>query len=309
MKSLLTSLTSLLALLGLSSCLIQSESPLESSSNEVNLIQSGDIVVANWGNDSLLLLNPDGSYKAELVNEQTSNTILLNGLYFDPVSRQILFAYDHSTTSLDGVRSISLFDGSQETFLSNNNLSGSLYGITRLTSGEVLVIDSNNRIERFDEDGSYNGAFTGFSSSLRDITRLESGGFVVCSTSTSNTVRLYDSIGTLQATASGSTPPPSIGGLQGVSCLEAPNGNIIVLYSGGTDAVRAYSSDLSTVIWTFTDTNVLRTPGKLAVKPDGNILATDTYYDHVLELNPLGGLEQILSGSVLSDPSNIIVVP
>lgn len=308
MKSLQISLTSLLALLSLSSCLIQSESPLESSSNEVNLIQSGDIVVANWGNDSILLLHPDGSYKAELVNEQTSTTILLNGLYYDSVTNQVLYTYDHSTTSLDAVRSISLFDGSQDLFLQNANLAGSLYGVTRLSNGEILVIDSNNRIERFTDDGVYNGALTGFNSSLRDITRLSTGGFVVCSTATSNTVRIYNSAGALQASASGTTPAPSIGGQQGVSCIEDASGNIIVAYSGGTDAVRAYSSNLSTVLWTYTDTNTLRTPGKLALKANGNILVTDTNYDHILELNPQGGLVSILGGSVLSDPSNIIVI-
>lgn len=308
MKSLTLGMTSLLVLLSLCSCLIQTDSPLESSSNEVNLIQSGDIVVANWGNDSILLLNPDGSYKAELVNEQTSTTVTLNGLYFDSLTNQVLFGYDHSTPTLDGVRSISLFDGSQELYLSNNNLAGALYGITRLVSGEILVIDSNNRIERFDEDGNYNGAYTGFTSSLRDVTRLQNGGFVVCSTSTSNTVRLYNGSGVLLASASGTSPAPSIGGQQGVSCIEDAEGNIIVAYSGSTDAVRAYSSNLATVLWTYTDTNLLRTPGNLALKSNGHILMSDTNYDHILELNSQGGLVSILGGSVLSDPSNIIVI-
>lgn len=298
-------------LFSLSSCIVSSDSPISSSANDVNLIQRNDIVVSNAGNDSIVLLDSDGNYKATLVDVDTTSTLIFNGLAYDGVNREVLYTYDHTTAALDGVYGISLYDGASRLVLSNNQLSGVLPGLARLTNGELLVLETNTTVEKFSAAGARVGApFTSaMTSAVVDITRLSTGGFVVCSSGTANTVRTYTAAGVLQNSATSASPTPTLGAMPATSCSEAPNGNIIVSYSGTTDAVRAYSANLSTVVWTFTDTNVLATPGKLAIRANGNVLITDTGYDHLVELDSNGGFVRVIGGSVLSDPNNIVVIP
>lgn len=304
-------LLSLSILFILTSCLVSSESPISSSANDVNLIQRNDIIVSNAGNDSIILLDSDGNYKATLVDVNTSTTITFNGLAYDGVNRKVLYAYDHQTAALDAIYGISLYDGSSHLVLSNNQLSGTLPGLARLTNGELLILETNGTIEKFSASGTRIGApFTStMTTTVADVSRRVNGGYVVCSSGTSNTVRTYTAAGVLQNTATSANPAPSLGGMAATSCSEAPNGNIIVSYSGTTDAVRAYNSNLSSVVWTFTDTNVLSTPAKLAIQANGNVLITDTGYDHIVELDSNGGFVRTIGGSVLSDPNNIVVIP
>lgn len=298
-------------LLTLTSCLISSDSPISSSANDVNLIQRNDIVVSNAGNDSIVLLDSDGNYKATLVDVVTTNTVIFNGLAYDGINNKVLYTYDHTTASLDGVYGISLFDGSSHLVLANNQLSGVLPGLARLTNGELLILETNTTIEKFSAVGTRVGApFTaGMTSAVVDVTRLSTGGYVVCSTGTANTVRTYNASGVLENTATSATPTPTLGAMGASSCSEAPNGNIVVSYSGTTDAVRTYNSTLSSVVWSYTDTNVLSTPGKLAIRSNGNVLITDTGYDHLVELDVNGVFVRTIGGSVLSDPNNIVVIP
>lgn len=307
MKSLLT--FSLLFLLA--SCLVSSDSPISSSANDVNLIQRNDIIVSNAGNDSIILLDADGNYKSTLVDVDTTTTITFNGLAYDGVNREVLYAYDHQTAALDAIYGLSLFDGSSRLVLSNNQLAGTLPGLARLTNGELLILETNGTIEKFTAAGARVGApFTSaMTTTVADISRRTNGGYVVCSSGTSNTVRTYTAAGVLQNTATSANPAPSLGGMAATSCSESPDGSIIVSYSGTNDAVRAYSSNLSTVLWTFTDTNVLSTPAKLAIRANGNVLITDTGYDHIVELDSNGAFVRTIGGSVLSDPNNIVVIP
>jgi WD40 repeat protein len=298
-------------LLSLCSCVFNDETPIESFSNEVNLVQSGDIVVANSGNDSIILLNSDGSYKSTLVNTQTSNTLIYNGLAWDPINKVILFNNDSSVTGFDAINSISLFDGGVDPVVSNNQLNGVLRGVARLEGGELIVLEGNTSAEKFSANGTRIGSpfLTGLTSATSDVTKLSTGGFIICSTSTSNTVRIYDADGVVLATATSTSPAPSLGGMQAKSCTEDQQGRIIVAYSGGTDAVRMYDASLSTVIWTYTNTTVFSNPGKLAMKANGNILVTDLTFHHIIELDPNGAQVDILGGVALSTPSDIVVVP
>lgn len=307
----LTNSLILIMLITFSSCLLKDESPISSSSNDVNLIQSDDIIISNLGNDTIVLLDSDGSYKDVLVDSQTTSTLIYNGLAYDHIDDRILFAYDSTTTGQDAIMAISLFDGEVSTVLSNGQLNGTLPGVARLTTGDFVMLEGTSAVEKFTSTGTRVGTpfLTGMTTTLADITRLSGGGFILCSSGTSNTVRIYNATGTLQSSATSANPVPTLGALASTSCTQDPSGRIVVAYSGGTDAVRVYNSSLSTVIWTFTDTNVLTTPGKLAVRSNGNILITDTGFDHIVELSPEGSLVRVIGGAVLSDPSNIVVVP
>lgn len=294
-----------------SSCILKNESPIESTSSEGNLIQSGDIVVTNAGNDTIVLLHEDGSYKDTLVDSQSDSQLIYNGLAYDAINKYVLFTYDHLTAIYDAVKKIDLYDGAVTTLISNNNLQGTLPGLARLTGGELLVLEGTNTAEKFLANGTRSGApfIATLTTNVADITKLSTGGFVTCSSGTANTVRTYNAAGVVQATATSASPVPTLGALASTSCTQDSSGNIIVAYSGATDAVRMYNSSLSTVLWTFTDTNVLTTPGKLAMKSNGNILVTDTGLNHIVEIDPNGALVRVIGGAVLSTPNNLIVIP
>jgi len=305
----------LFSLILIQSCILKKDSPIESSSNDGNLIQTGDIVVSNAGNDSIVLLHSDGTYKAVLYDIPTTSTVLFNGLAWDSLNKVLLFNYDSTTATFDEVKSIAPFDGAVKTVISNSNLNGTLPGIARLTGGELLVIEGTNAIEMFLADGTRSGNpfLTGLNATMADVTKLSNGGFVACSSSTANTVRTYDVAGVVQATATSSNPVnatnPTLGAIASTSCTQDATGRIIVAYSGATDAVRVYDSAMSAPIWTFIDTNVLTTPGKLAIRANGNILVTDTGFHHIVEISSTGALVQVIGGAVLSTPNNIVVVP
>lgn len=303
----------LLSLLGLSSCLLTDESPLESNSNDVNLIQSGDLVVVNAGNDTIVLLDSEGTYKSVLFDSQTDGTLSFGGLAYDSINKKVLFTYDSTTAALDSVRSIDLFDGSSNVLISNANLTGTLPGLARLTGGELMVLEGTNTVEKFLSTGvrSGNPFLATLTTNVTDLSKLSTGGFVTCSTGTANTVRTYNAAAAIQATATSGTPVgvPALGAIPATSCIEDISGNIIVSYSGATDAVRAYNSTLGAVLWTYTNTAHLTTPGKLSKRSNGNILITDTGFNHIVELDPNGVFVQIIGGSVLSTPSNIVVIP
>lgn len=295
-----------------SACLISSDSPIESSSNDVNLIQTNDIIVANSGNDSIVLLDSDGNYKAVLADSATSATLIYNALAYDSVNDQILFNYDSTTAALDAIMSISKYNGQISTVITNSNLNGTLQGLARLVDGDLVTVEGTNGLEKFDSDGVRVGApfASGLTATIVDLKPLSNGGYVLCSTATANTVNTYDSAGVLQATATSALPLPSLGALAAAGCIQDDSGRIIVSYSGGTDAVRVYTdSTMSTVDWTFTDTNVLTTPGNVAVRPNGNILVLDTAFNHIVEISSSGALVGVIGGSVLATPNRILVVP
>lgn len=304
----------LILMLGLSaSCILTNESPIESSSNDVNLIQTGDIVVVNNGNDTIVLLDSDGTYKSVLFDSQTDATLLFGGLAYDQTNKKILFSYDSTNGALDAVRSIGLFDGTSTSLISNSNLNGTLPGLARLTGGELLVLEGTNTAEKFLANGTRvgNPFIATLTANVVDINRTSSGGFVACSTATATTVRTYNAAAAVQATATSAAPVgvPALGAIGASACVEDSTGNIIVAFSGGTDAVRAFNPTMTTVLWTYVNTANLTTPGKLSIRPNGNILVADSGFNHIVELDSLGNFVRVIGGAVLSAPGSILVVP
>ena len=293
-----------------SSCIISSDSPIESSSDDVNLIQRGDIVVSNLNTDSIVLLDEDGNFKTTLYDVPVTATLLLTGIHWDRVNEEVLFIYDSTTNALDAVQAINVYDGSIRTVLTNNQLQGVLPAVARLTGGDLLIVETASTSEKFNSNGVRQGApfINTLTATVADIAPLINGGFIVCSSGTANTVRTYNLAGAVQAIATSASPTPSLGALASTSCVQAEDGTIYVAYSGATDAVRAYNSTLATTLWTFTDTNVLTTPGKMSLRPNGNILVTDTGFHHIVEIDSNGALVQTLGGTVLNNPAHIAVV-
>lgn len=294
----------------LSGCLLKDDSPVESSSDDVNLIQSGDIVIVNNNSDAILLLNSDGTYKEALVDSPTDATLLFGGVTYDRTNNQLLYLHDSTTNANDAVRAISLYDGEVSTYLTNSNLAGVLPGLARLTGGELVVLETTTVVEKFLADRTRITPFTPtLTATVLDIRDLNDGGFMVCNNATTNSVRTFSVAGVTVATATSASPAPSLGALAPSGCDQGPNGNIAVVYSGATDSVRMYNSALSTISWTFSDNNVLTTPGRLSVGPNGHTYVIDTGFNHIVEIDENGSLVQTIGGTVLSGPAQILVVP
>lgn len=294
-----------------SSCILKNESPIETSSDDVNLIQRGDIVVSNLNTDSIILLDSEGNFKDTLLDSPIDNTLMFAGLHWDSLNKEVIFLYDSTNNALDAVKAINPYDGSIRTVLSNNQLGAVLPAVARLTSGDLLIVEQASTAEKFNSSGVRQGApfISTLTATVADIAPLNNGGFITCSSGTANTVRTYNAAGTVQATATSAAPVPSLGALAATSCVQDQDSGVIyVAYSGATDAIRAYNSALTTVAWTFTDTNVLTTPGKISLRPNGNILVTDTGFHHIVEIDTNGALVQVLGGTVLNNPAHITVV-
>lgn len=296
----------------ITACIVSSESPIESSSNEANLIQTGDILISNAGTDSIILYNSEGTFKANLIDVSDSN-LIMNGLAFDSLNDQILFTYDSATAALDSVKAMSLFDGSVSNYISNSNLTATAFpGIARLTGGDLLVLEGTNTAEKFLSTGvrSGNPFLNTITTNVADIGAMSNGGFVTCSSGVATTVRTYNSAGVAQASATSAVPAPSMGSAMAASgCLENPvTGQIVVAFNGANDGVRAFDSTLATISWTYQDTNYLANPGRIAVRPNGNILVLDLTANHIVELDTNGAFVRTIDLPV-STPNSILVVP
>jgi hypothetical protein len=310
MKLLLLFICLLFSIFG---CVVNlEESPHATRDQDGYLIAPGDIIVANVGNDSIIWLGPDGRFKGNLYDVDTDANVLLAGLSWDSVGKKILFNYDHLTiTALDKTIAIDPIDASIRTVVTNANLNGILPGAARLSGGDYIVAEGTTTIEKFSTGSVRVGApfLTIATGNSVDLQPLNNGGFLNCVTGTANTVRTYDSAGVVQATATSATPGVTLGAVASSGCVQLPNGNIAVAYSGATDAVRIYDSTLTTVVGTFIDTSYLTTPGKVAGTPEGNVIVTDTAFNHIVEITQAGGFVRTLGGNVLATPTSIMIIP
>ena len=121
-------------------------------------------------------------------------------------------------------------------YITNSNLNGILPGLAVLNDGSILILEGATFAEKFSSEKVRTGNpyISGLIANTVDITKLSTGGFVVCSSSTANTVRTYTAAGVLVATATSALPAPTLGPLPATSCTEDSKGNIIVAYSGAT---------------------------------------------------------------------------
>lgn len=293
-------------------CVVDEKSPVETFNNAVNMIQSDDIVVVNQTNDSIVLLDPDGNFKTTLVDEPTSTTINFSGLNWDSVDKRLIFVYDSSIVSLEGVRSISPYNGRVEEVINTVALTGTMRSLARLTNGDYIIAESATVLEKFDSNlvRVGNPFMTTLVNANNDLNALSTGGFLSCSSSTGSAIRTHTVTGTTVATASATVPTPSMGSAMAcIGAKERPDGTIAVSYSGTNDGVRVYSADLSTIVWTYQNSTVLSNPGKLAVRSNGNVLVPDLTLHHIVELSSTGQFVRIIQGAFVASAGHIKVIP
>lgn len=209
----------------------------------------------------------------------------------------------------DRVLSVSAEDCSVSEFETDPNIMGNIRGITRLASGDVLVVET--AVERLNVLSNGRGSRTtngGWPKTLQTagtgISARAGGGFVHCSTTTA-VVRTYDDSGTQINTKSSGI----IGTTIAADCRELKNGNIVTVWSGTTDTVSIYNPTLSSTVATFSDLAFLSTPGEVAQRGNGNLLILDRLLNYIVEIGEDGTFIRTLGGALLSTPEFIEVIP
>ena len=270
------------------------------SEEAVACIESGDIVVTNSGSDALVVFNPDGTYKSTpfYVSSATEN---LYGVTWSSLTGEILIVVD----GVDRVVALNPEDCSTRTVILDANFTGTVRGITQLTSGDILLSENNN-IERFGSNGNRvtSGWPLAAQSAATGLSALANGGFVHCSTTT-DVVRTYSSTGVQAATRSSGIAATT----DAMDCFVMGSGNIATAWSGTTDTVSIYSSALSPVA-SYSNTAYLGAPGGIAQRAnDGNLLVVDRIYNHVVEITNTGTFVGTFGSGILSTPEFILVIP
>lgn len=281
------------------------------SDENTDVIQSGDIVVSNQGADSVLLFDSTGVFKDVIFEISTVNGEAITGITENSLTDEVLVAVDGTPDRVMAIKKSDL--SSREYIRDNTNFTGTIRGLTFLTSGDTLVVETSN-IEKFDSMG-YRVTTGSWPKSLQTtgsgLDALSNGGFIHCSTGT-DVVRTYDDAGTQVATVSSGIAATT----DAADCKVSTDGGIVAAWSGTTDTIRKYSADLSTATWSYSSLSVLSTPSGIAVRANGNVLAMDSVFNHVVEISFDGttAVGTILRGSdvdiddMLSTPQFIWVV-
>ncbi|MCO5143220.1 MAG: hypothetical protein M9962_09040, partial [Oligoflexia bacterium] len=239
--------------------------------------------------------------------------LVLDGTTTDTPYGIAVYDSDNILVSVDGTDRIVKVNltrgsGSDSIFYMNTALlTGNLRNITRLTSGDILIVETSN-IERFTAAGLRvtTGAWPKALQTVgTGLERIPSGGFVHCSTTT-DVVRTYSDDGTQIATqASGIAGTTDV-----IDCAAAPDGRIAAAFSGTTDTIRIYtSSTLASVSCNFSDVGLVGAPAAIAFRPNGNLLITDSTNNTFTEIDTSCTLVQSFSSPFLATPTSLRVMP
>jgi hypothetical protein len=264
--------------------------------------ESTDVLVSNGGTDTILAYSADGTFKRIIFQLSTVSGEAIYGLDYMAATGEVIVAIDGT----DRVMAIDPTDCSARNLVANVNLTGTLRGVTQLSGGDILVVETNN-VERFTSDGvrvTSGGWPLSLQTAGTDIHALSAGGFVHCSTTT-DVVRTYSDAGVQAATRSSGIASTT----DAVGCKELSNGSIAVAWSGTTDSVVIYSSNLATAQYTYSNTSVLSTPGSLAEKANGNILIADRTLNYLVEITATGTYVGQFAAGLLNTPEYVLVIP
>ncbi|MCO5141935.1 MAG: hypothetical protein M9962_02465 [Oligoflexia bacterium] len=271
-------------------------SPVDDTTDSTSF--SNYIVVSSQLNQSVVLLDPSGNFVRELLvlDGETTDTPYGVGIYD---SSHILVPVD----GVDRVMKIDLSVGksSAEVFILNSNLSGNIRNLTRLVSGDILVVETS-AIEKFNANGvriTSGGWPKTLLATSTGLEKLPGEGFVLCATGT-KAVRTYDDSGTQIATASN-------GALNVNDCAAASDGRIAAAYNGAGDTVRIYTdSTLASVSCNYLGS---ADPDVVAFRPNGNLLIADGTANIIYEIDENCNYIGSISSPSLATPTGMRVLP
>ncbi len=262
------------------------------------------IVVASTLNQAVSLLDPNGNFLREV--------LVLDGTTTDAPAGIGVFDSENILVSVEGVdrvmkANLTAGPSSASNLILSSQLSGTLANVTRLESGDILVVETSN-VERFTSVGTRvtTGSWPkALQTTGSGIEKIAGGGFVHCSTGT-DVVRTYTDAGVQIATAAS-----GIGGTTDVrDCAGDNSGKIAAAFNGTTDTIRIYSdSTLATTVCSFSDTSLLADPRALDFRPNGNLLIADGTSNVLIEIDGSCGFVRQISSAALATPVGLKVMP
>lgn len=270
---------------------------------------SNYIVVGSAGSQTVTLLDPNGNVVRDLLRLDPTTTEEPRGFAMFDSSRILISIEGGATAGVDRVMIVDLNSdySSAQNFHLSGNLSGTLFGVARLASGDVIVTETN-AVERFLSNGN-RVTSGGWPFSLQTagtgLAALSNGGFIHCSTG-SDVVRAYNNAGTQTSTVASGIAATT----DARDCAVSAGGLVGAAFNGTTDTIRVYStSALSSVVYSFSNLTILANPTALSFRPNGNVLAVDNTLGHIVEITSAGSLLTTYVPSAVNSPTAIMVVP
>lgn len=289
-----------LSLLLVSACLLQ-EDPKPTSSNL--LVQTGDLVVVSFTNDTLVVFDSKGNLKRTLYTlANTAESI--TGITWLSSSNEILISIDGGT---DRIEAISIIDGTSRYFYLNTTYyTGTLLGIGEI-NGDI-VANETATLERFNSNGirKTGTAWPGAVPSVQKAMTLANGDWLSCSSTAGLRVN-PDSMTSIAATSS----LASQGGIAASwGCGQLSNGRIVASWNGASDYVYSYNETLADPVALVDNVaSTLSDPRGVGIGPDDEIYVADATGNKIVQLDADGEVIRVFGTNVLQGPRHVLVVP
>lgn len=260
---------------------------------------SGNVIVSTTGNDAVFMFDSDGNF-LDLLYALPASAGQVYGMTWNAPTQEVLVAID----APDYVVAIDPATKASRLAFIHGQFAGNIRGIAYLPVSQDIVVAETSGIERFRQDGTRVTSGWPLSggnlNSPWSLSTRASGGFVACNVGGSDVVQTIGEDGVeIDSVVVGGNP---------YGCKELSDGRIAVARQTG-DELRIYSSDLSTLELTWSDTVSMTDPRGVGELGNGNILISDVSYDHIVVITPSGTLVKEFGRSVLNDPNDIVVVP
>ncbi|AUN99560.1 hypothetical protein DOM21_03030 [Bacteriovorax stolpii] len=257
--------------------------------------------------DSLLHFDSNGVYKGVLYDVDNIGESLY-GIAWKSDTKEIIFTVNGAPR----VGAISVVDGTYRNLITDANLTGTLRGLTQISGGDILVIETAN-VERFTTNGVRRTSVSGVTwpntfggtAAPEQIETTANGELILCGSANVNRF-------TTNAVRVGAAVVSAIAGTTAANgCIEMNNGSIAVAFSGTTDTIRSVGSGMTqaSIATMYSDLAVLASPRWLTKTLSGNLLTVDSAFNQIVEITPAGTFVRTLGGGVLGTPNAVFSVP
>lgn len=307
MGKFLSNLFLLTLILSCSGCLIKEEP--KATYSEL-LVTRGDIVVASFTSDSLVVFGPDGTFKRVLYQLPNPTWDAITGITWLAETNEVLIAIDGTP---DRVEAFSILTGLVRNFYLNGTyLTGTPLLIAQLKNSGDVIVSEGATIERF----SYTGLReiwttiwpTNVHANSQQLVGLSNGNWLSCSSTTLSGIRITPD-STTDLTAAATATSAIVATTQSYGCGELSDGTIVVAWNGTSDAIQTYSSTLTGATTIISNAMVFTDPRGIAIGEGDEIYVADASRNMIVEIDRSGNVIREFGKSYLQSPRAIMVVP
>lgn len=280
------------------------EDSVELQTQDYLNIQSNDILVLSQGTRSVIQLDSNGQYKDTLFVAPSGST--LRTISWDKTYKRVLVGFTNNTTTK--IISIAPIDKKNADFSINTFITTAITAV--IPNNENFIFSTTpTSLRKLNKDGVHVTApgfplTSGLGGTIVQLSQVTNDHFMICSTS-SPFLKIFNSSGQVQFTATGITPPAGTTTLTG--CHALANGQIVLSWSGTTDTLAVYNrTNFTTPLYTYSDTSILGSPKWIQIAKNGNILVAETVLNLLVELDPKMQFVRIVGDGYFSNPVQFI---